>query len=94
MFYNDNVKMRIRVNFRYIDANTYYLKHYQISLLLRATMHNATNFRHKAIANEQLIIAERKISFFERHKNFDLSQILNDVIRLKKMNMSQVCIAL
>lgn len=77
-----------------LDANSYYLKHYQIALLLRATEKNAINFNHKAIAREQLTIAERKLSFFERHKNFDLSQILNDIIRLKRHNYHDVCIAL
>lgn len=77
-----------------VDANSLYLKHYQIALLLRATVKNAVDFKHKQVAREQLSIAERKISFWERHKNFDLSLICNNLMSLKKCDMSQVCIAL
>lgn len=98
MFYDDNLKMRSRVNLNDLSASevfTHYLKHYQISLLLRATERNAASFEQKSKAREQLTIAERKISYWERHKRFEFT---NENIRcltaVKQMNMSDVCVNL
>ncbi len=95
MFYDDNdVKTRVRINMKTADANSYYLRHYQIALLLKATMKNATDFKQKAFAREQMTIAERKMTFWARHDNFNISQIFNTMIVLKNQDFSRVCVNL
>ena len=90
LFYQENVKSRAR--FVNNKATEYYCKHYQIALILKATIKNTTDCKNRMIANEQLSIAERKMMFWERKEEFDMKQALSEIAKMKNCNFANVCV--
>jgi hypothetical protein len=68
-----------------IDAVGAYLKHYDNLLFLDFMAKNpGSTFIEKAQARKEILVAERKLKYWERHPNFDTHATGIGITKLKK----------
>jgi hypothetical protein len=67
------------------NATAIYLTHFQNKLYLNFIAMNSDIHEEKAQANKELLICERKLTFWARHPNYEQSVVTEEIARLKKL---------
>jgi hypothetical protein len=67
------------------DANDSWAKHYEQQIrLTKIMMDPARDRRDKRMANNELVICERKLAYWQRHKNWVPEQAARDAQEIKR----------
>jgi len=66
-----NVRGKGKVDFDAADAVKYYTRHYENWLILCSIYASSQSKDERRQANSEIRIAQRKMDFWVRHKNFD-----------------------
>ena len=85
-----NAKSKGMINFETADAVKYYIRHYENWLFLREVFAGAVNKDQKRQANWEIRVADRKMEFWRRHRNFDVQEAGRQmsVIRIGRRNLN------
>jgi hypothetical protein len=67
------------------DATRYWLKH-KINLLDLTAMLRTASFEERWVIAELMSVAERKVTHWERHRNFDMQRALTVFSAVKHAN--------
>lgn len=85
IFYSDNPE---RPNFtppyHTWKATENYLQHYYNALMLRFIAKNTNDFREARQAEKELVIAEKKMTRWKQHPNYDHARVLEGIKKLKE----------
>ena len=83
LVYNEN-ETRGSYSGRSLNPNRQYRKHLENWFFLKLTLQNGNMVdRHKA--SKELSICDRKLSFWQKKKNFDREQAERDIAELREM---------
>jgi hypothetical protein len=67
-----------------LNAVAGYLRHYGNLLYLQFIANNTNDAREKIQASKEMAIAERKMSWWEKHPNYVQAEVLRGVEKLKR----------
>lgn len=85
--YDDNPTRRAgaKFDFENADATKFYLEHYYNYLYLKFIANNKlATFTEKQQASKELVICERKLEYWRRHKNFKVSTANEGITKLQR----------
>lgn len=87
IIYSDNEQLNFQggIDFSNVNSNVPYLYHLKNFFYLRfIASHTDTSVVEKAQARAEMLIAERKMAFWERQQNFNQAQKLADTEEQKR----------
>lgn len=83
-FYADNPQpLGHAINVWRMNANKAYLRHYD-NLLALHFFADKGNFAERQQAEKEMVICKRKLTFWERHPNFDWASVLPEIEKRNK----------
>ena len=88
-FIYSNVKGRGMIDFLTADAVKYYVRHWENALILQHIFRTATNKEEKTQANAEIRIADRKMAFWIRHRNFDPLEAARQCSKIRLENANK-----
>jgi len=74
------------VDFNTADAGKYYVRHYENWLILCDIFAHETDKMRRRQANSEIRVAQRKMDFWMRHKNFEPTEVARKMSQIRLEN--------